>query len=161
MKLSTRRDVEVPIEQVFAGITNFNHFEKRALRRGAQVERTDPATGPGLGSTWEMSFNYRGRQRNVVAEVMRFEAPDTLDIASKTGGLDARFEIMLVQLSPRKTRMIVGIDMVPSTLSARLFVQSLKLAKSAITKRFKRAVDDFASELERTHKGIKPGMTLG
>ncbi|MEM8592549.1 MAG: SRPBCC family protein [Pseudomonadota bacterium] len=160
MKLSTREDVAVPIEDVFASLTNYDEFERRALRRGADVIRTDPPTGPGLGSVWEATFNFRGRQRDLHAELTTFDAPEKIMIASHAGGLEGAFEVQLVALSPQKTRIIAGLELIPKNLSARLLVQSFKLAKGQLTKRFGRALSDFATGLEHAHNGVKPGVTL-
>lgn len=161
MKVSSRRDVELPISTVFGEITDFASFEKRALKRGADVARTDPATGPGLGSVWDLAFVFRGRRRKMVAECTLYDPAEGLEIKSKSGGLDLLFDVSLVALSPRKTRMVVALELTPSNLSARLLVQSLRLAKASLKQRFAGALDEYASDLEREHHGVRPGMTLG
>ena len=50
MKFSTREDIEAPIEHVWAQISNFDAFERQALRRGAEIARSDSQGAPGL--TW-------------------------------------------------------------------------------------------------------------
>ena len=161
MKLSTREDIAVPIADVFAHISDFGEFERRAMRRGAEISRIDPPAGPGEGSKWEALFTFRGKERKVKAKVDTLAAPETLTVGSKSGGLDGTFEVRLVALSPSKTRMIVGLELKPTNLSARLLVQSLKLAKGTLTDRFSKAVTDFAKSLEVSHNGAQPRMTLG
>ena len=160
MKLSARSDIAVPIADVFARVTDFEAFERRAMRRGAEVSRTDPASGPGEGSQWKASFVFSGKERLVHARADHILRPETLLVNSKSGGLDGAFEVRLVALSPSKTRMIVGLELKPSNLSARLLVQSLKLAKNSLNQRFSKAVEDFAKNLEVEHNGTQPGMTL-
>ena len=59
----------------------------------------------------------------------------------------------LVALSRSRTRIMVALDLKPQNLSARLLVQSLKLAKNALTKKFKKRVGDYAKDMdERYHK---------
>ena len=53
--------------------------------------------------------------------------------------------------------MAVGLEVKPNSLSARLLVQSMKLAKSNLTKRFKVAVADYAETIERDHRGVVVG----
>ncbi|MEL7301834.1 MAG: SRPBCC family protein [Pseudomonadota bacterium] len=151
MKLSSREDVALPIAAMFRAVSDFEVFERRVLRRGADISRTDPESGPGKGSTWEARFQFRGRERDLTARVTEFDAPSLIGVTSISGGLKGDFTVSLVALTPRKTRMIVGLDLTPNNLSARLFVQSLKLAKSTISKRFETAVADYARGLERSH----------
>ena len=49
MKFSTREDVEVPIDQTFGIICDFDAYERSAMRRGAEVLRTDNLSRPGVG----------------------------------------------------------------------------------------------------------------
>lgn len=151
MKFSTREDIEAPIEVVFEVVSNFEAFELRALRRGADVDRLDKFDDICVGATWEVAFTFRHRDRTATAEVTRFEAPNGLSVASKSGGLEADLTVDLVQLSPKRTRLSVSVELAPQTLSARLLVQSLKLARSNLNKRFTLAVADFAQTIEKDH----------
>lgn len=114
MKFSTREDVEVPIDQAFALICDFDAYERSAMRRGAEVRRVDDLSKPGVGMKWAASFKMRGKKRNLELEMTRFDQP--------------------------------------TNLSARLLVQSLKLAKNSLTKRYKLRVAEFAKNIEDRHK---------
>ena len=57
----------------------------------------------------------------------------------------------LVALSKNRTRVMMSVDIKPLNLSARLLVQSLKLAKTSLTKKFKLRVSEFAKTLEERH----------
>ncbi|MEM6276943.1 MAG: SRPBCC family protein [Pseudomonadota bacterium] len=160
MKLSTREDIAVPIAEVFSRVTDFEEFERRAMRRGAEISRTDPVTGPGQGSQWEATFMFRGRERRVQAQMDELQSPEKLSIGSKSSGLDGSFDVQLVALSPSRTRMIVGLELRPQNLSARLLVQSLKLAKASLAKRYAATVSDFAKGIEAEYTPTNPGMTL-
>ncbi|MEM1301001.1 MAG: SRPBCC family protein [Pseudomonadota bacterium] len=157
MKFSTREDVEVPIEAVFQALADFESFERRALRRGAEVERTDGLTEPGVGMAWTVGFKFRGRDRTLLPRVTRYDVPNLMEVISTSGGLDVVLAVELVDLSPARTRMSVGLEMKPNTLSARLLVQSMKLAKANLTKRFKVAVADYAETIERDYRGVVVG----
>ena len=56
MKLTTRQDIEAPLDFVYARLTDFDHFERMAMRRGAEIERTDRLKTPGIGMAWRLKF---------------------------------------------------------------------------------------------------------
>ena len=152
MKFSTREDVEAPAEFVFQQFADFEVFERQALRRGADVQRRD--TGPvRTGSIWDVAFSFRGKDRKLSAELTRLDSPQLIHVSSKSGGIDGLTAIELVPLSPQRTRIAVSIELRASSLSARLLLQSLKLAKSNLTARFKKRVAVYASDIEDRYKG--------
>lgn len=151
MKLSTREDIEAPIAYVYERISDFGAFERRALRQGAQVScRTEGA--PALGTIWDITFEFRGRSRKVQAELTKLEPEQAIEIESQSDGLIAVTQVDLVALSATRTRVLVSFDMKAKTLTARLLLQSLKLAKAKITKRFKARVLDYAESVEDDYR---------
>jgi len=148
MKFSAREDIAAPIDQVFEALCDFEGFERQAMRRGIEVRRVDTLQRPGLGARWDIAFEMRGRKREVGLELTRYEAPNEMTFEGKSAGIDAHFTIELIALSRSRIRMSVALDITPLNLSARLLVQSLKLAKANLTKRFKLRVADYAKGLE-------------
>jgi uncharacterized protein YndB with AHSA1/START domain len=152
MKFSTREDIEAPIEAVFASITDFDGFERQALRRGAEVTRRDTLSVPNVGAEWQMRFTFRGKERDVNAKLTEFSPPNGFQAKTKSPSLDGVFMVELVALSPRRTRLQVSVDVAPTTLTGRLLVQSLKFAKTNVNKRFAKRVWQFAQDIESKHK---------
>lgn len=148
MKFSSREDLNLPVETVFSAVSDFQKFERVALRRGAEVARTDDLDEPGVGATWHSQLTYRGRKRDVTSELTAFDAPERMVVDIRSRGVQGDFSVQLIPLSPRRTRMMVQLELKPKTLGVRVFLQSLRLAKSSMNKRFKRAVADFARDLE-------------
>lgn len=147
MKFSTREDIEVPIEKVFARITDFDAFERRAMRQGAEVQRR--GVGPvGVGTVWDVSFVFRGRARKVTAELTTCDSPTTLAFESMFDGLDILTEVDLIALSQSRTRISVAVEMKARTMTARLLIQTLKLGRARLAKRFKARVLDYAEDIE-------------
>jgi len=154
MRLTTREDIEAPIDHVFQSLTDFEGFERQALRRGAEVQRQDTYGKPGVGSEWDMRFSFRGKARKVHARMTAFDAPNGFLAETDSGGIDGTVSLELVALSPRRTRMQFAIDLTPRTLSARLLIQSLKFAKGKISKRFANRIWQLAQEVEQKYTGV-------
>lgn len=73
MNFSAREDIEAPIEFVFGRVSDFEALERRALRRGAEVERTDKLSEPGPGMGWRMAFTLRGKRRKMKVEMVSYD----------------------------------------------------------------------------------------
>ncbi|MCX7558567.1 SRPBCC family protein [Sulfitobacter sp. F26204] len=152
MKFSTNEDIEAPIDAVFDLLCDFEAFERSAMRRGAEVQRTDQLSVPGVGMTWQAAFHLRGRQRQMEVEMVSFERPQEIVLESTSPGTLATTSFELIALSRSSTRVKVEIEIKPLNLSARLLVQSLKLAKKSLTKKFKLRVAEYAKNLEDRYK---------
>lgn len=148
MKFSSREDVEAPIAQVFGMLSDFEVFERSAIRRGADVQRLGEHDIPHVGQAWQAKFSYRGKERKTKIELSKYAAPTDMVFDSQSGGLLTTLTLELVALSRNRTRITVGFEIKPRTLPARLFVQSLKLAKSTLTKRFRLRVAEYARDIE-------------
>ncbi|MBV2358688.1 SRPBCC family protein [Thalassococcus sp. CAU 1522] len=148
MQVNAREDIEAPLDRVFAELTDFEAIERRALRRGIEIRRTDGLAGPQAGMAWQTTFRFRGKPRDATVILSEMKAPETLVFTSNSGGLDIVTRVDLVALSRGRTRVSVESELMPKTLSARLLVQSLKLAKGNINTRFRKRVGLYAKELE-------------
>lgn len=148
MQFSAVEDIEVPIEHLFETVSDFESFERSALRRGADVTRLDSQTAPGEGMRWDIAFLLRGRRRRMTVELVRYEPPTALAFASKSDGLKGRMKVDLLALSKGRTRLSLTIQLEPESLSARLLVQSLKLARRNLSRRLRKRMSEFARDVE-------------
>lgn len=152
MKFSSREDIEAPIDYVYARATDFAGFERQALRRGAEVKRLD---GDGLydvGSKWDVAFKFRNKDRQMQVEVATLDDPNLMIVETTAQGLDTIARVELVSLSPKRTRIVIGLELSAKSLSARLLLQSLKLAKSSLTNRFGSRIKTFAQTTEEDYR---------
>jgi carbon monoxide dehydrogenase subunit G len=151
MKFSTREDIEAPIEAVFEMLCDFESFERAAMRRGADVQRLAGVTEPGVGMKWDVRFELRGKRREMQLEMVRFDRPEEMLLVSTSPGMSGQMRFELIALSPARTRVKVELEVKPQNLSARLLVQSLKLAKNSLTRKYKLRVAEFASTMEERY----------
>ena len=152
MIFTTKEDIEAPIDAVFRAVSNFNAFERSALRRGARVQRVDRKTHPSTSIAWDVGFSFRGKKRDMLVELTEYDAPNRILAQSLSGGLEGEVSVELVTLSKNRTRMAIDLEIKPKTLSARLMVQSMRLAKGKLTKRYRLKVADFANDIEDKYK---------
>ena len=148
MHFETKEDIDSPIADMFAAITDFETFERSAIRRGVEVQRLSEPGETLVGLSWDVAFLFRGTQRKMALKVVSSDAPNSISLLAEGNGMTADMQVDLVALSPRRTRMTVRIDLKPKTLAARLLVQSLKLARNKINRKFRLRVADFARMTE-------------
>lgn len=148
MQVTAVEDVAAPIDHVFSELTNFTALERQALRRGMDVRRSYRSAMPEIGEGWTVKFRFRGKDREATILLQRFDDPQSLEFGGVSGGLETQTQIDLVPLSPNRTRVNVVVKLTPKTLSARLLVQSFKLARSNINKRFKSRMASYARDIE-------------
>jgi len=151
MKFSTREDIEAPIDHVFAQVSDFDGFARRALRHGAQVTRVD-SDPVAIGATWDMAFKFRGRERKMQAILTQLDPPHQYLLVTASDGLTVDTVVELVALSRGRTRVSVSMDIHAKTLTSRLLLQSIKLAKGRLVKRFKARVLEYAEDIEDAYR---------
>ena len=154
MQFSSKEDIESPIEEVFSSLSEFEMFERSAIRRGVEVTRIQEFPAPQVGQAWSARFLMRGKLRDVNLELVEYNKPQFMRIEAVSKGLEGAMTLELLSLSQRRTRMAVILNLKPKTLSSRLFIQSLKLAKANLNKRFKLKVAEYAKMLEERHQRL-------
>lgn len=149
MKFSVREDIEAPVDAVFARFTDFAHFERVALRRGAEVERIDPSLRAEAGARWTVRFKFRGKVREVLIRIAEMDPTNGFAIVTTSNGIEGLTRAEFVPLSQARTRLSFGIELVPKTIAARLMVQSMKLAKGRMDERLRTRITEYARDIER------------
>ena len=156
MKLEAKHDVEAPAAFVFAQLADFEGWERAAMRRGAEVMRTDKlhAVGPGMG--WDCQFRYRSKDRHVTIRLDAISPISALALTGKSAPVDGVLQIDILDLAARRTRVELRLEVKPNTIAARIYVQSLRLARSRVERSFAQRVAQLAVEIEdrfRRRKG--------
>ena len=93
-------------------------------------------------------MSWRGRGHHIVAELAEVLEGRGYTVESASGGVVCHSVVDLVALSKTRTRMLVSLDLRPTSLSSRLLVQSLRLAKGRLTERLKARAGEFARRVE-------------
>jgi len=148
MKFSTKEDLDAPIDKVFEVLADFEMIERAAMRRGVELQRTDILVKPDVGASWHAKFRMRGKPREVNIAITVYDPPNEMVVRSQLQGVESETQIELVALSRQQTRLSVVADLKPTTLSARLLVQSLKMARNKLNRRFRERVSDYARDLQ-------------
>ena len=152
MKLTSRQDIEAPIAFVFAALKDFDAWERAAMRRGADVVRLDKTSGALSGLSWQIRFAYRGKERKLALQLTSLQQPVAMGFSGIGTSLDGVASIDLMDLAARRTRMSVTLDIRPRTIGARLLIQSLRLAKTRLNRRFSDRIRLLCADIETRYR---------
>ena len=152
MQFSAQEDIEIPIDAVFGMVSDFERFERLALRRGADVQRVVAPNPVRAGTTWKTVIGVRGKPRLVTILMTNYEQPSAMNFQASSKGMKGETAVELLALSRRRTRLNVTLSLSAQTLTARLLLQSLKLGQSRIRRQFQSRLSDFARDMEDRHR---------
>jgi carbon monoxide dehydrogenase subunit G len=156
MRFASKHDIEAPIADTFRIITDFEAWERAAMRRGADVARTDKLRVVTAGLKWAARFAYRGRTRALDLELKQIEAPSLLRFVGLSQSIEGTASIELMEMGAKRTRMHVVFELTPRSLTARLFLQSMRLARNRIDRRFDQRMDQLAADIEARYRAVRP-----
>ncbi len=148
MKLVRNQDVEAPVAFVYDALCDFDHWERVALRRGAEVTRLDTLAVPGPGMKWNIGFDFRNRRRTVDLRLVTLDPGQTLAFAGQGKSMNGTALLDLVEMGPKRTRIAITVEVEARTLAARMLLQSLKFATARVNRAFEARTTQLATDLQ-------------
>ncbi|MGN7869033.1 hypothetical protein [Paracoccus sp. 22332] len=147
MKFSSRIDTDRSSAELFDLIGDFSRSERALAARGAQVRRIDPSLEPGTGLGWVIRFHWRGGLRIVRMDVTRFDRPSHITLDGHSDQFDLAINLTVVALSRVKSRLLFETEIRPRTMRARLLLQTAKLGKAQLDRKYDQRIADFVAYL--------------
>ncbi|MCX7288796.1 MAG: SRPBCC family protein [Rhodobacterales bacterium] len=151
MKLIAKTDLEAPAAFVYAQLADHAAWEREALRRGAEIERPADLPLSGVGAGWQIQIPFRGKLRKVLLKVAQMDPDQSLAYSFDGQSLQGLALLEVQALSARRSRLRVTLDAKPKTLAARLFINTLRLAKGRVQARFDKRLGQLAARIESSH----------
>jgi len=140
LKFRVADDIEAPVDWVWGGFTDFAAIEADIRARDAEVVRVGDWKEAALGVAWRGSVAVRGKLRPIEARIAALSREERFVVESRIGGMGCHYEVSFVPLSATVTRVSVMLELKASTLSARLLLQTLKVARRRVIQRLEGAV---------------------
>lgn len=141
MELTSEHDIPAPRAQVFAILADPAALEQRLNAARVHVQRRDE------GPEWELRFHLRGAERRMHLTRTICEDPSRLALAGQSASFAIESLIALAAPEAQVTRMRVTFTARPRSTAARVALQSLRLARGRLQRRFDAAVARLAAEL--------------
>lgn len=132
MKFKVSEDVDAPQDMVWQRFTDFSGFEEDARGRGAVLSRVGNWTQTREGVEWRGEVTVRGRSRPISAKVSQMVQQELCVVDSRIGGMNCHQEMLFTPLAASVTRVTLILDLSADTLTARLLLQTMKLARGRV-----------------------------
>lgn len=157
MNLEATYDLDAPAEYIFKRITDYSDFEALLMGYGANFERLDNETSLSVGMKWAIDGVFRGKQRQVEVALTGLLQNELVSYQSESKDVNAAVDMKLHAISAKQTRFSVDLTPKANTISARLILQSAKLARKTLEKRINYRFADFCQRLEGDYRDISRG----
>jgi hypothetical protein len=148
MKLTAKTDLEVPAAFVFATLIDHPSWEREAVRNGVEIERPAGTPDSGVGATWQIRGHFRGKARKVLIRIEDLTPDQRLGLLLDSPSIEGISRIEVMVLSPRRSRVRADIEVKPKTLAARLFINTMRLAKGRVQARFEKSLGQLSTRIK-------------
>lgn len=152
MKFKVAEDVDAPLDFVYSRMADFSRLEDEIRGRGAELRREGNWTQAAEERAWKGSVTVRGKPRRIDAVIGHMAENDTILVESKVGGMDCSYEMTFYEMSPTITRIAKVLELKPNSLSARLIIQTLKLARGRVLQKMTGSLVRRGNEIEADYR---------
>ncbi len=147
MRFTSKQEITAPAAFVFQQLADFEFYETYALRMGAQVERKDDYHLPQPGMCWSIKGHFRGKDRALDLTLDSYNPSDSLSYIGSAKTMNAEIKLDVIRVSSTQTRLEIIIDVQAKGLAARVTLQSAKLAKKSMDRKFDAHMRDIATNI--------------
>lgn len=155
MQFRASETVTGGIDRVHALVSDMAYYERRALEAGLEVQRLDKLPAPAPGMQWRIPFRAKGRDRVADIELVKLSVPTTLRFEGKVQGLLFEAVVDCRVLDPEATEVTVSTKLRAKSITAKVLMQSMKLARTTLNERYRKRVRKVLRDLEdRLHADV-------
>lgn len=152
MKLTAKTDLEVPAAAVFAILIDHSAWEREAIRNGIEIERPAGSPATGVGAEWRIRGHFRGKARKIQLRIDEMTPGQRMAIGIDSPSVEGVTRLEVMVLSPRRSRLRVDLEVKPKTLAARLFINTMRLAKGRAQARFEKGLNRLGSRIKERYE---------
>ncbi len=148
MKLTAKTDLDVPVSFVYACLSDHASWERDAAQRGVEVERPADMPLSGLGAGWLVRVPYRGQPVAILLRLEQQVPPERLGFAMQSKAIEGDFVLNVTELSARRTRLHLVMEVKARTIAARLLLNTLTLARGRVQARVEKRVGQIGAMIQ-------------
>ncbi|MCJ8140404.1 SRPBCC family protein [Falsirhodobacter halotolerans] len=157
MKFTSHADIAAPPGFVFADMTDFEGWETAVRKRNTTLSRSAGPIRP--GTTWDARFRLRGKDRAMTITLVSVEPDRRIHLTLVDPSLHVDIVLDLIEVAANASRLAATVDLRPQNLTARLLVQSLRLARGNIQGQLDQRIRTYANRVAQDFRARTPRAT--
>lgn len=147
MRIEAAEEIALGIDEAFRQATDVEALERRAIRRGIEVQRLSDGAPEDL--SWRITGEIADARREAEVQISHWVPPGELALLATTDGLRLNIAVRFTPLTARRTRVTVGMDFSARGLKHRMALATLSLARSRIAAWLGRGLASLVKDMEQ------------
>ncbi|MBL4806739.1 MAG: hypothetical protein JKY31_05535 [Rhodobacteraceae bacterium] len=153
MKFEYTSTINVPIEFAYARATDFDKFEQEGFGNIDKFEPTGDIRAPEIGAKWKVRAEFQGRQRRFSLALRELSENEAVVFGNGTDKFDVEARFNFVKVDDENTDFLFEINSSAKTITGRLIMQTLQLARSRIERKLAVDFDAMRDRMEADYRG--------
>lgn len=147
MRLSAEETVAVEKAQAYRHATDVEHLEARGRRAGFEVIRE--VDGQSVTEMrWLVRGHFRGRFREARLGISDLRVNESMTVTLVSPRFDVQTRLIFLADGPQSCRLRSDVAVAPRSISGRLLVPGLKLARGRLQRRLAQGLGTAARAIE-------------
>ena len=147
MQFKHSQDINAPVDYVFKRMTDFPRFEGQTGKDRISFKRIGRAPVH-IGTRWDISVPYKGRNRKFTAELSQLIAPRVVSYRSTSPKYQAALSLTFTPLGAGSCRMDMLLVAQSRSFSTGMVFKTIRLARKRINRNIRTRMEVLAQKLE-------------
>ncbi|MCF6274107.1 MAG: hypothetical protein L3J37_13165 [Rhodobacteraceae bacterium] len=152
MELSYKSTINVPHKFAFERATNFEKFEIEGFGKLAPFEPVSDIRAPEIGARWKTSSEFQGRPRRFSLQLFQLEPSQKMVLGNKSEKYDVEAHFDFEDIAPEETGFSFLLVAKAQSITARLILQTIQLARGRIESSMKADFETMAQKMEAAYR---------
>jgi len=154
MKFDYKSTINVPVEYAYERLTDFDKFEAEGFGNISKFKPVGDICAPEIGARWKVRSEFQGRQRKFSLELRKLLANEAVVFGNGTDKFDVEAGFFLSRIDAENTGFLFEINSSATTITGRLIMQTMQLARSRIEKKLATDFDEMRDRMEADYHGV-------
>ncbi len=153
MKFDYKSTINVPVEFAYSRATDFEKFQQDGFGNISKFEPVGDILAPDIGARWKVQSEFQGRQRRFSLELRELLENQAVVFGNGSDKFDVEASFNFSRIDDLNTGFVFEINSSAKTITGRLIMQTMQLARGRIEKKLAVDFDAMRDRMEAEFHG--------